>query len=63
MRFAQQTIEVMGVQNTLSRAYGLDFAAAISFAESIGGANGLFFELLPEIEGIIVRSYQQDVNL
>jgi hypothetical protein len=39
---------------------GLDFASAIAFAEGIGAANDLFFEMLPEVEACIVRSARTD---
>jgi len=41
----------------ISLAHGLDFAAAIAFAESMDAANHLFLDLLPEIEAIMVRGH------
>ncbi|GEM_PF-741160 len=47
---------------TAGGAYGLDFGAVIALADGLGAANFLFFDLLPEIEAIIVRSYRGDVE-
>lgn len=60
VRVVPETIGRFGMQRTFSHAYGLDFAAVIAFAERLGAANALFLELLPEIEGIVVRSYLRD---
>lgn len=48
------------VRSSVAGVYGLDFAAAIAFAQGIGAANDLFFEMLPEVEGLIVRSFHQN---
>ncbi len=51
-----------GALQSVARVHGLDFAAAIALAEGMGAANFLFFDLLPEIEAIIVRSYRGDTE-
>lgn len=48
-----------GEIRTVALPYGLDYGAAIAFAERIGADNSLFFELLPQIEGLIVRSHRR----
>lgn len=48
-----------GVIKTVALPYGLDYGAAIAFAERIGADNFLFFELLPQIEGCIVRAHSR----
>jgi len=42
--------------------YGLDFGAVIRLAEGMGAASPLFFDLLPDIEGIMVRSYNPETE-
>ena len=42
--------------------YGLDFGSVIRLAEGMGAASPLFFDLLPDIEGIMVRSYHPETE-
>jgi len=37
--------------------YGVDFAAILSYAAAMGAPVALVADLLPDIEGIVVRSY------
>lgn len=39
-------------------AYALDFGAILTLAEAMGAVNDLLVEILPEIEPIIIRAYQ-----
>jgi len=43
---------------SLARFYGLDFGAVLALADAMGAANNLFLDLLPEIEAIVIRSFQ-----
>jgi hypothetical protein len=40
-------------------AYALDFGAILSFADAMGAMNDILVDLLPDIEPIIVRAYQE----
>jgi hypothetical protein len=39
-------------------AYALDFGAILMLAEAMGAMSDLLVELLPEIEPVIIRAYQ-----
>ena len=40
-------------------AYALDFGAILALAEAMGAVNDILVDLLPEIEPIVVRAYQE----
>jgi hypothetical protein len=39
-------------------AYALDFGAILTLAEAMGALNDILVDLLPEIEPIVIRAYQ-----
>jgi hypothetical protein len=40
--------------------YGVDFSAVLAYARRIGAPEALIAELLPDIEGILVRSQRAE---
>lgn len=47
------------VRAGMGGAYALDFGAILALAQAMGAANDMLVDLLPEIEPIIVRAYQE----
>lgn len=45
-----------------SGAYALDFGAVLALAEAMGAKNDILVEMLPEIEPVIIRAYQDAVR-
>lgn len=39
-------------------AYALDFGAILALADAMGAKNDILVEMLPEIEPVIIRAYQ-----
>lgn len=47
----------------VTRAIGLDYAAALAFAQAMGTGGTLFTEILPEIEWAVVSGFNRDAGL
>lgn len=59
LRMYPEVVGEAGKVRTGAHACGLDYTACFAYATAIGAANSIFFELLPEIEVLIVHSYAQ----
>ncbi len=51
-----------GSMTSRTDVYGVNFAAILSYASAMGAPVALVAELLPDIEGIVVRSYLSEAE-